>query len=101
GISCGAIAMLGLRLHLPLADGMLQSLDYALGVNGLAIVDALARHGRGLFWIMAPAYNFTLPVFAVSLVVLAWRGDRIEAWRAAFCFVGTLLTTCLVAMFLP
>ena len=26
---------------------------------------------------------------------------RVEAWRAAFCFVGTLLTTCLVAIPIP
>ncbi|MEO6226069.1 MAG: phosphatase PAP2 family protein [Sphingomicrobium sp.] len=100
-MSCGAIAMLGLRLQMPLADGMLHSWDQALGVDGIAIVDALVRNGRWLFWIMAPAYNFTIPLFFIALGVLALRGDRVEAWRAAFCFVATLFTTCLIAAFVP
>ena len=50
--------------------------------------------GDWLFALMRPAYNFTLQMFFVSMVVLALLGDRVEAWRGAFCFVGTLLTTC-------
>ena len=101
GMSCGAIAMLELRLGFPLADGTLHALDRALGVNGLAIVEALVHQGHWIFWIMAPAYNGTVPIFFAGLVALAFLGDRVEAWRAAFCFVGTLLTTCLIAAFVP
>lgn len=101
GMGCGAIAMLELRLGFPLVDGMLRSWDHALGLDGIAMVEALLRLGHWIFWIMAPAYNFTIPIFFGGLVLLAWLGDRVEAWRAAFCFVGTLLTTCIVAMFTP
>jgi membrane-associated phospholipid phosphatase len=37
----------------------------------------------------------------MSLVLLSLFGDRIEAWRAALCFVGTLLTACVIASFVP
>jgi len=101
GMACGAIAMLELRLHFPLADAMLYSADRAIGIDGIAIVDWLLRLGHWVFWVMAPAYNLTIPIFFVGLIILAWIGERVEAWRAAFCFVGTLLTTCLIAMFTP
>jgi hypothetical protein len=101
GMACGGIAMLGLRLHFPLADGMLRSLDQALWTDGIAIVDALLRQGQWLFTILAFVYNLTIPAFVIGLIVLALRGERLEAWRAAFCFVGTLLTTCLIAMLVP
>jgi membrane-associated phospholipid phosphatase len=101
GMSCGAIAMVGLREGFPLADETLRSVDHALGVDGIAVVETLFRQGEWIFWIMAPAYNFTIPIFFGGLVLLAWLGDRVEAWRAAFCFVGTLLITCLIAVFVP
>lgn len=101
GMACGAVAMLELRLHFPVADAMLRAADHRLGVDGLAIVDALLRQGRWIFAIMAPAYNYTLPIFFAGLVLLALLNDRVEAWRAAFCFVGTLLTTCLISMLVP
>ena len=101
GMACGGIAMLGLRLHFPLADGMLRSFDQALRTDGIAIVDALLRQGQWLFTILAFVYNLTIPAFVIGLIVLAVRGERLEAWRAAFCFVGTLLTTCLIAMLVP
>ena len=101
GMVCGAVAMLELRLHFPIVDGALREFDLALGVDGLAIIDWQLRQGDWLFALMRPAYNFTLQMFFVSMVVLALLGDRVEAWRGAFCFVGTLLTTCLIAIFMP
>jgi len=101
GMACGAIAMLELRLHFPLADGALRRADLALGIDGVAIVDWLERTGHWIFWLVAPPYNLTIPAFFGSMLLLSWTGDRVEAWRAAFCFVGTLLTTCLIAMFFP
>ncbi len=101
GMSCGAIAMLELRLGVPVRDAMLRSADLAIGIDGNAIVDWLASYARWTFLIMAPAYNFTLPIFFAGLVIHSLRGERIEAWRAAFCFAGTLLTTCLIAAFIP
>jgi membrane-associated phospholipid phosphatase len=101
GTACGAIAMLGLRLHFPLADGLLRSWDRALGIDGVAITQWLARQPRWTFDLMSPAYNYTIGIFALSLIALSVMRDRLEAWRAAFCFVGTLLTTCLFAIFVP
>jgi hypothetical protein len=101
GMTCGAIAMVELRLGFPVADGTLQSWDHALGIDGIAIVEALVRQGHWIFAIMAPAYNYTLEIFFGGLIALALIGDRIEAWRGAFCFVGTLFTTCIIAAFAP
>lgn len=101
GMSCGAVAMLELLLHFPLADGPLRAADLALGLDGIRIIEILLRQGHWIFWLMAPAYNLTIPIFFGGLVALSWRGDRIEAWRAALCFTGTLLTTCLIAAFAP
>lgn len=101
GMTGGALAMLELRLHFPVADAMLQSWDHQLGVDGIAIVGALVHDYNWTFTFMQPAYNYTIEIFFAGLIVLALRGDRIEAWRAAFCFVGTLLTTCLIAAFFP
>jgi membrane-associated phospholipid phosphatase len=101
GMACGAIAMLGLRLGFPLADHILHSIDQLLRLDGLAIVEWLAHQPHWTFWVMAPAYNLTIPIFFGGLALLSYLGDRLEAWRGAFCFVGTLLTTCLIAMFVP
>ena len=101
GMTGGAIAMLELRLHFPIADAMLQSWDHALGVDGIGIVEALLRQGHWIFFIMAPVYNYTMLVFFAGLIALALMGDRVEAWRSALCFVGTLLTTCIIAAFAP
>jgi len=101
GMSCGVIAMLELRLHFPIADPMLRSWDLALGVDGLALVERQLQQGDWLMALMAPAYNHTLGLFFGSVLVLALLGDRVEAWRGAFCFVGTLFSTCMIALFLP
>lgn len=101
GMACGAIAMLELRFGFPLGDPMLWSLDQSIGFNGIAAVDTLARQGHWLFDIMAPSYNYTVPLFFAGLIILSIMGQRVEAWRAAFCFIGTLLTTCIIAIAVP
>jgi membrane-associated phospholipid phosphatase len=101
GMSCGIIAMLELRFRFPIADPMLRSWDLALGFDGVAVVEAMLRQGHWLFALMAPAYNHTLGLFFFGLIALALMGSRVEAWRAAFCFVGTLFTTCIIATFVP
>ena len=101
GTACGAIAMLGLRFQFPLADGLLSSWDRTLGVDGIAVTEWLARQPRWIFDVMSPAYNYTIGIFGLSLIALSVMRDRVEAWRAAFCFLGTLLTTCLFAVFFP
>jgi hypothetical protein len=101
GLSCGAIAMLGLRLQLPMADKLLMSADHAIGVDGLAVVDWLLRQGQWIFSMMAPAYGNTIPLLVLSMLALAVAGKRMEAWRAAFCFIGSLLSICLFAIATP
>lgn len=101
GMVCGAIAMLELRLQFPIADARLHSWDRQLGVDGIAIVRWQTQEANWLFTLMKPAYNYTLQIFFGGLVVLALLGDRVEAWRAALCFVGTLFSTCLLAIFVP
>lgn len=100
GLCCGAIAMLELRLRFPMADDILHRADLALGLTGVQIAEALAQYDW-LFLMLAPVYNYTLELFLGGLVVLSMLNDRIEAWRAAFTFVGTLLTTCVIAAFIP
>lgn len=54
-MTCGASAMLELKLGFPLADGRLHEIDLALGVKASAIMETLLRTGHRIFWIMAPA----------------------------------------------
>lgn len=101
GMACGAIAMLELRFHAPLTDPLLRAWDQSIGVDGLAMVEGMLSAGPWIFSLMAPAYNFTIPIFFASLFALSMLRDRVEVWRAALAFVGTLLTTCIVAAFFP
>lgn len=101
GLVGGAVAMLELRLGFPIADGILRDVDLTVGADGIAIIEWQLKQGLWLFSLMAPAYNYTLHIFFLSMVLLAALGKRTEAWRAAMCFVGTLLTTCAVAAFVP
>ena len=100
GLCLGAIAMLQLRLGFPMADDLLHRADLMIGLDGTKIATAMAQYDLW-FLILAPVYNLTLQVFLGGLVILSLMNDRVEAWRAAFCFVGTLLTTCLIAMPIP
>jgi hypothetical protein len=99
--SCGSIAMLGLRLHRPLADDLFRTADVALHVDVATIVAWLVGQGQWIFSIMSVAYAYTIPVLMLSMAALALSGKRVEAWRAAFCFTGTLLTIVLLAMLMP
>jgi hypothetical protein len=100
-VGCGVIAMLSLRFQLPMADGLLFSLDHTLGFDGVAIAAWLVDQGQWIFSIMAPAYALTIPLMVISMTALALGGRRVEAWRAAFSFVGSLVTICLIAISTP
>jgi PAP2 superfamily len=100
-MACGAIAMLELRLNFPIADAMLHRVDLALGMDGVRVATIVAQHRDALIPILALVYNNTLQLFFGSLILLSLTKDRVEAWRAAFIFIGTLLTTCAVAAFIP
>jgi hypothetical protein len=101
GLGGGVLAVLGLRVQMPIADPLLLRADHALGFDGVAFVTALVGQGQWLFSIMAPTYAYTMPLVALSMCVLAAAGQRIEAWRACLCFNATMLTTCLIAIFTP
>lgn len=100
-LSGGTLALLGLRLHFPMADPLLLQADRALHFDAVALVAALVRQGQWIFSLMAPAYAYTIPLLALSMCFLGATGRRIEAWRACFCFNGSLLTTSLIAAFTP
>lgn len=97
----GAIAMLELRLHFPVADGMLHKADLAIGISGVQIATMVAQHRDLLIPVLALVYDNTLQLFFASLILLSMTKHRCEAWRAAFIFAGSLLTTCAVAAFIP
>jgi hypothetical protein len=101
GLGGGVLAVLGLRMHMPIADPLLLRADHALGFDGVAFVGVLVGQGQWLFSIMAPAYAYTMPLVALSMCALAAAGRRVEAWRACLCFNATMLTTCLIAIFTP
>lgn len=100
-LSGGGLALIGLHLKHPLADPYLRAADRALGVDGVSIVETMVEQGQWLFSIMAPAYAYTIPLLALAMAGLALFGKRSEAWRAAFCFNGTLLTASLIGAMMP
>lgn len=59
------------------------------------------QEGPWIFSIMAPAYAYTFPLLAVSLVALVLVGKRLEAWRAVFCFNGAVISSCFIMVFVP
>jgi membrane-associated phospholipid phosphatase len=101
GYACAAIALAGLHLNFPIADPMLRSADLLLGIDGVAIVETLMRQGQWIFSLMAPSYAYTIPLLTVGIMLLALTGDRVETWRACFCFNGTLFSACLLRAVMP
>lgn len=100
GLGGGVISLMGLRLHLPLVDQSLLDLDRSLGVDTPRLVEWAAAQGE---WpaTITMSYNYTVPVLCFSIFAQALAGRRVETWRAAFCFMGSLLTVCLVSIFTP
>lgn len=96
-----AIALGGLRFRFPAADAALKAMDAAIGIDGTEIVRLLVDAGQWVFDLMAPAYAYTFQIVGLGVVGLFVIGNRIEAWRAVFCFVGTLISSCAIAIFIP
>lgn len=101
GITCGLISLIALRFHQPLIDAQLLGFDKAVGVADVRLVEWLAALPPTVMAAMKAAYTLTIPVMFVSIGLLAMIDERVEAWRAAFCFVGSLLTVCLVSIVTP
>jgi len=101
GLASAVVAIIGLRMHFPLADGRLNALDHFFGFDGLAVIHWLTTQPEWLMSAMSAAYFYTIPFLYLGMIVLALLGDRVEVWRAAFCFIGTVLTTCLISAITP
>lgn len=100
-IPCGFIALLGLRARMPTADALLMSLDQALAFDAIGAIEWELRMGGWLFAAMTFAYQHTVTAVFLSIAAASLLANRIEAWRAAYCFVGSLLTVCLVSIVMP
>jgi membrane-associated phospholipid phosphatase len=100
GLAGGMMSLAGLRFHLPLADRSLLQLDQALGVDTPRLVEWLLSQTA---WpaTITMSYNYTVPVICLSLVAQSLAGRRVEAWRAALCFIGALLTVCVISILTP
>jgi hypothetical protein len=101
GMICGLISLSGLRLHFPLVDRQLLLLDHFLGIDTVGVVRWLSNLPRWVMLTMEGAYHSTIPMVLAGLILLSVLGDRIEAWRAAFCFVGSVLSVCILSIFTP
>lgn len=101
GITGGFISLLGLHLRFPLADVGLAGIDRAIGFNGPEVVALIARLPKIAHVLIGKAYEDTVPILLLSLIVQGARRQRIEAWRATFCFAGALFCVCLISIFTP
>lgn len=99
-LACGVVALLGLRVHWPLQDSFLLSLDRSLGADSLGFLGWVANH-RELDGILSAAYHCTVPLLVISILAVSLSGDRIETWRGCFCFVTALLAVCLISILSP
>jgi len=100
GLSGSALALLGLKLHLPLADARLRAADHMIGIDAVAIVERMSWQQPWFFRLMSWGYHYTMPTIAATMVLLSiFR--RVEAWRVALCFAGTLMSVCAIAVFIP
>jgi len=101
GIICGFVSLMGLSLHFPLVDDRLLVADRALGLNDPAFVAWLSRAPQFVHGLMGFAYKNTVPILFGSLVIQAWRRERLEIWRSAYCFSGSLITVCTLSILTP
>jgi membrane-associated phospholipid phosphatase len=101
GLAACAVAVAGLRLGLPRSDGALLALDRSIGVDGAAVLNWTRHQPEWFTHMLATSYGFTVPAVFLSLILLALLGDRLEVWRAVLCFLGAVLTTCLIAALVP
>jgi membrane-associated phospholipid phosphatase len=100
-LACGTMATIGLRLGMPVADRALFAVDRGAGIDSIGIASFLADQPARFVSAMADSYNLTMPVLGIGLLVLAALGRRLEAWRAIFCYVGTLWSACLISIAVP
>jgi membrane-associated phospholipid phosphatase len=100
-LACGTMATISLRLGMPAADQALFTTDRALGIDPTRLAALLTTSPPRLVSAMANAYNDTMPIVVLATMATALLGKRIEAWRAAFCYVGGLWSACLISIMVP
>ena len=101
GLACGFISLAALRIHFPLVDDRLHRLDSMLGLDAPRFAQLISTAPHKAQQLLALAYTGTAGVLILSLTVASVTRRPGEAWRGAFCFVGTLLTTCLISTLTP
>jgi membrane-associated phospholipid phosphatase len=101
GFAGGVIALAGLRLQFPLRDVLFLATDHRLGLDGPSYI-AWTTHAPAIVArLVGASYTSTLGIVLLSMSALALLGDRLEVWRATFCFAGALVTTSLISIFVP
>jgi hypothetical protein len=101
GLAACATAVAGLRLGLPVRDPALLAIDRFVGIDGAAVLDWTWHQPAWFVHLLSVSYGGTVAALFVSMLLLALLGDRLEVWRAAMCFVGSVVTTCLIAAVTP
>lgn len=101
GISSCAMAVAGLRLGMPTSDANFLAVDRVMGVDGAGVLAWTRQQPEWFVHLLATSYGATVPLVFLSLILLSLIGDRLEVWRAALCFIGTVLTTCFIAAIVP
>jgi membrane-associated phospholipid phosphatase len=101
GIACGFITLIGLHLHFPRVDQLLMASDRAIGLDGVAFSSLVAKTPRAAHGVIVIAYKLTVPLVLLSMLVQALLKRPVEAWRAAFCFAGSLITVSLISIVTP
>ena len=101
GLACGFISLIGLHLHFPTVDDTLRAIDRATGLDGPAFAVSISHAPGSVQALLHWAYWLAAPVLILSLLVQSLRQQRLELWRAAFCFIGGLLNVCLISIVTP
>jgi membrane-associated phospholipid phosphatase len=97
---CGIISNVGLRLHAPLADARLASIDAAVGLHVDQAVQAAARNPL-LIDALAFSYNTSgLMVVALIFAVLAFKALDL-AWELTITAVIAMQMVATVSILLP
>lgn len=101
GLVCGAMAMLALRSGVPLADGLLRSVDASIGLSAQASVEWLALLPSSVLRGFHAIYETSFPQIAIAAMLLPLCRRSFECWRMVFVFAGGSLTSALISFGFP
>ncbi len=98
----GIISHAGLRLQMPLIDGLLAGADSVLGSgSGDANVVAQFFGLDGFNWLLELAYISTMPICLIAMLSLSIAGKRKAAWESACTFTIAILLCSLIYAIFP